>query len=105
MKTWYLAAILMIALMIGCAKEEAPVAPAAEAPAAPAAAEAPPAPPAAEAPAAPAEEEAPAAPTGFTDDEQKQIDLLKTACERGSLKSCIALKTRFDIEMQPASAE
>jgi len=108
MKAWYLAAILMIALIVGCAQEAPPAAPAAEAPPAAPAEEAPPAAPAEEAPpAAPAEGEVAeeAAPAELSDAEQAQVDLLKPACERGSLKSCIALKTRFGIDMQPASAE
>jgi nucleoid-associated protein YgaU len=109
MKLWYLAAILMIALLIGCANESAqtaapeePAAPAAPAePAAPAV-EAPPEPPAEET--APVEE-TPAETTQTIQADQAQIDRLKAACENGNAGLCAALKTQYGIVMQPGSNE
>ena len=99
----------MIALLVGCAQEQAPAQqpvtqqpPAQQPPAAP---QEPAAPPVEEAPAEPAEEEPAEEEKQMIQPDQEQIDRLRTACENGAVKLCIALKTQYGIEAQPLSKE
>ena len=116
MKWKYLIGLLLVSFMLGCASptEEAPADTAADTTPEPAA-------PVAEAPveapveAAPAEDAADEDASsmiepeqvdisGLTDLELAQIEDLKSACSKGALGLCTALKTRYGIDMSPGDA-